>query len=78
MNNKDNALVKWIHKNKSSYQKLATATGMSKNNLLLIVQNEPESIRYKTAVNIYKITGLQPYDYIKGLEIYKKIYLKSK
>lgn len=75
---KENALVKWIHDNKSSYSKLGDKIGMHRNNLYKIIKFNPEKITYRKAMDIYLATGLQPHEYILGLEVYKNLFIKLK
>jgi transcriptional regulator with XRE-family HTH domain len=71
-------LKKYLKVHKLTYQEFADKIGISKQAVSDILKNKSPHTKVRTCMAIKQITGLEPYEYLNGLEAYKNLYEKSK
>lgn len=66
-------LKKWIKKNAYTKEKFCKKVDISRPTLDRILNGSAKEVFYTTAVKIKDVTGLNPWDYIPGLDETKTI-----
>lgn len=75
---KSNALKKYQVENRLKRKELAALIGISEEALYDIIKFKSSQVTVKTALKIKIATGLEPWEYLNGLETLKKLYEKFK
>ncbi len=66
-------LKKWKEDNRITWEELASKIGISYQGLNDIVIKRSPNTKVSTCIKIKKVTGLEPWDYLDGLEDIKNI-----
>ncbi len=70
-------LIKYKEKNKLSWEKVSQELGLSRRGLLNIIEDKSPRTLVVTCLKIEKLTGLKPWEYLNGLEAFKKLNKKE-
>ena len=66
-------LKKYLQKNNITNSQFCRDIGISRPTLIKILSGESKHLFYEVALKIKVKTGLQPWDYMKGLDDIKKL-----
>jgi DNA-binding XRE family transcriptional regulator len=70
-------LKKWKEDNRYTYDQMAEMIGIHKQTILDIIEKRSSKTGIGTVLKIKRVTGLDPWEYLDGLEIIKKYANKN-
>jgi len=69
-------IKEWKKKNKLTWIEVIKLTGLSRQSLTDIINKRSPEIKVSTALKIKQVMGLEPWEYLDGLEEFKKLSKK--
>jgi len=69
-------IQEWKKKNKLTWIEVIKLTGLSRQSLTDIINKRSPDIKVSTALKIKQVMGLEPWEYLDGLEEFKKLSKK--